>query len=199
MPRKRTCKNPDCDVKFLPDRDSQVACSVKCAIECARIELVKQASERREKQKKDLRTVKDWLPIAQKSFNAFIRLRDEGYPCISCGLFDNELPDVHNGGKWDAGHFLSRGAHPELRFHEDNCHKQCKKCNGGFRSVNTKRAVVSANYRAALLVKIGEKRVEKLEQTHEPHKWTVDELKAIDEIYREKAKDLRAARRVQQL
>jgi hypothetical protein len=53
-------------------------------------------------------------------FNSWIRLRDEGKPCISCGQFK---PDMQ------AGHFYAVGGYDGLRFNQDNCHAECVKCN----------------------------------------------------------------------
>lgn len=55
----------------------------------------------------------------QKAFNEFIRLRDKGKPCISCGQF-KEL---------QAGHFYPVGGYDGLRFDEDNVHGECAGCN----------------------------------------------------------------------
>lgn len=57
--------------------------------------------------------------LAQKHFNKFIRERDNGQPCISCG----------SGQPEHAGHFYSAGHYNQLRFTEDNAHFQCLRCN----------------------------------------------------------------------
>ncbi|MBW5405927.1 recombination protein NinG, partial [Morganella morganii] len=58
---------------------------------------------------------------AQTAFNAYIRERDKDLPCISCGR--------HHTGQYHAGHYRTTKAMPELRFDEDNVHKQCSACN----------------------------------------------------------------------
>lgn len=83
---------------------------------------------------------------AQTVFNAYIRKRDEGMGCISCGSY-NEI---------QAGHFYSAGNHNNLRFDIHNCNSQCKKCNY-FLSGNLLK------YRENLIVKIGLEAVEKLD------------------------------------
>jgi hypothetical protein len=55
---------------------------------------------------------------ADKYFSLFIRKRDEGKPCITCGRYT----------KLDCGHFLSR-RHEATRYDEKNSHGQCIKCN----------------------------------------------------------------------
>jgi len=71
-----------------------------------------------------------------------------------------------------AGHYRSVGAHPELRFEPDNCHAQCAQCNN-FMSGNL------LNYRANLLNKIGQERVEWLEGPHKKSKLSIPELKEL--------------------
>lgn len=112
---------------------------------------------------------------AQAAFNAYIRGRDSNEPCISCGRYHT--------GQYHAGHYRSRGAHPELRFEELNCHKQCSPCNNHL-SGNI------SNYRPALIDKIGQDKVDWVEGPHEPKKYTCAELKEIEQLYKQKLKDL---------
>ena len=111
---------------------------------------------------------------AQTIFNKFIRIRDDGEPCISC----QKPPRKKN-----AGHYLSRGAHPELRFHPLNCHLQCEHCNS-FKSGN------QSLYRASLIKKIGSAKVEWLEGPHEPKRYTIANLKTIQKWFARKTKRL---------
>jgi len=83
---------------------------------------------------------------AQTVFNKWIRERDKGSPCISCG----------SGIPTQAGHFYSAGHHNQLRFNEDNCHLQCVRCNM-FLSGNL------LNYRIGLIKKIGIVKVTELD------------------------------------
>ena len=66
--------------------------------------------------KKKLQTL---LKDFEKIFNRYIRLRDRGKPCISCGEY-NEL---------QAGHFYAVSGYKALRFDEDNVHGECARCN----------------------------------------------------------------------
>lgn len=130
-------------------------------------------SDRERKQK--LKSHGEWLKEAQTWFNKFIRLRDDKLPCISCGRFHN--------GQYHAGHYLTVGAHPELRFDENNCHKQCSVCNNHL-SGNL------LNYRAALISKIGLAEAERLEGQQEPLKLTIPEIQALIADYKLKVKQL---------
>jgi len=118
------------------------------------------------------------MKAAQSSFNAFIRKRDEGLNCISCGKAPNSGEYIGGSGI-HAGHFKSCGAHSELRFNELNCHVQCFRCNVHL-SGNIK------DYRPALIEKIGLDKVEWIEGPHEPKKYTCEQLKQIELTYKQK-------------
>jgi len=163
-----------CGKEFLPFRPLAQVCSVPCA--------KKHVSSQKKEEKQKLKARKEkakprskWLKEAQNEFNAWVRLRDAGKPCISCGRA--------NGSKANAGHYLSTGARPELRFHELNVHKQCEHCN----SYLSGKLVL---YRARLVEKIGLVAVEWLEGHHPTKKYTIDDLRQIKETYRAKAKEL---------
>lgn len=130
-------------------------------------------SDRERKQR--LKSRGEWLKEAQTWFNKFIRLRDGKLPCISCGRFHD--------GQYHAGHYLTVGAHPELRFDEKNCHKQCSVCNNHL-SGNL------LNYRVALIQKIGLSEVERLEGPQEPLKLKIPEIQALIAEYKAKVKSL---------
>lgn len=73
---------------------------------------------------KELKPRKYWLDKLQLLVNQYItKVRDFNKPCCTCGA---SSPDI----KYDAGHFLTRGARSELRFELTNIHIQCSvKCN----------------------------------------------------------------------
>jgi len=114
---------------------------------------------------------------AQTLFNRYIRCRDDGDACISC----NRLHD----GQFHAGHYRSVGANPELRFNERNCHLQCAPCNNHL-SGNI------VDYRMGLVRKLGVQEVEYLEGEHERPKLSITDIKAIQEKYKVKIKELEA-------
>jgi hypothetical protein len=145
------------------------------------------------KRKEKLKPPSKWLSEAQKWFNKFIRLRDKDDLCISCNRTIKQIQGNDNwkvGGAWDCGHYLTRGAHPELRFEELNAHKQCKSCNGGSGNFSSKSKTVGEKYRVKLIKKIGIENVEWIEGPHEPKKYTIDDLKEIIATYKAKCKEL---------
>ena len=112
---------------------------------------------------------------AQAAVNRYVRLRDAALPCISC--------QRHHAGKWNAGHYRSTAAAPELRFDLDNLHKQCEPCN-------THLSGNLIRYRVGLLDRIGADRLAAIEGPHEPRKWTRDELIAMRQRFAAMAKEL---------
>jgi glutaredoxin len=140
--------------------------------------VAKAETRRLKEEQKNLRTL---LAEAQMAFNEFIRLRDACQPCICCGMpFEPMKP----GGSMDAGHFRSRSAAPHLRFDEDNVFGQRKNCNrpGG---------TTYSKFRAGVLARIGQERLEAVETNYTDHKWTRDEVREIRSHYRAKAKQLK--------
>lgn len=180
--KQKTCKS--CRQKFTPTRPMQSACSTACAIAIAERKREKQAqqmaAEKRRETRQRLERIKtraQWLKEAQTAFNAFIRARDADRPCISCGR--------HHNGQYHAGHYLSVGSSPALRFEELNVWKQCAPCNNHLSG----NAVL---YRRALVELIGPEKVEWLEGPHQPKKYTIDDLKAIKAEYIMKRKEIEA-------
>jgi ribosomal protein L37AE/L43A len=154
------------------------------------LELAKKDREKKERKadrdrKIEIRPRREWVALAQKAFNAYIRKRDEHLPCISCGRAHVE---IIVGGNWDCGHYLTVGAHPELRFEELNAAKQCKRCNAGSARFSHKGRTVANEYRDSLIGRIGLENVLWLEGNHEPKKYTIDELKEICRDYKMKLK-----------
>lgn len=139
-----------------------------------RLNARKEAKEHKERKLK-AKTRAQWMRETQALANRYVRLRDANDPCISCNRFHQ--------GQWHAGHYLSTGARPELRFDENNIHKQCAPCNNH----------LSGNivlYRKRLIEKIGQEKVDWLEGPHEPKKYTIDDLKQIKAEYTRKIKEV---------
>ena len=167
----------------------QVCCSPACAIAYARQQRGKAAEKAKVAAKRaararatalrhKLETLPELTKKAQQAFNRFIRLRDAGKPCISCGR-----PHDGQANSFDAGHYRSVGAAPSLRFDERNVHGQCKHCN----------CHLSGNvvmYRQGLVGRIGLAAVEALECDHVVRRYSRDELRDLAALYRRKAREL---------
>jgi len=185
-PRPKKCRVETCRVSFVPKVSFQTWCSPDCGVVIARAKQEKQRKsfaqrERREikARKEKLKSRADHLQDTQRAFNAWIRQRDIGQPCISCGT----TADV----QYCAGHYRTTAACPELRFEPLNVHLQCNRnCNMG-KSGNL------LGYRPRLIEKIGIEAVEWLEGPHVPKKYTVEELKAMTAEYRAKTRELKRA------
>ena len=149
-------------------------CSPPCALEWVKLERERKERKDTRKRKEALKTRTQWLKEAQIEFNRFIRQRDADLPCISCG---------RHARNYDAGHYRTVGAAPQLRFDEENVHKQCIHCNQ-YKSGNL------LEYRIGLLAKIGPVAVERLELDHSIKKWTIDDAKAIKAHYRARLVEL---------
>ena len=172
-PKKcKVCKN-----EFTPIyTTAQSTCSLNCAIEHTAQKKSKAWNERKRILKDELTTVQDLMKVAQQVFNKYIRLRDEGNLCISCG----KIPK-----KGNAGHMYSAGGYFNVRFDERNVHLQCEYCNS-FLSGNL------LPYRENLLAKLGYEEFERLSvDAMKTRKFTREELKEIIEIYKQKIKDFK--------
>lgn len=192
-PRKR-CKNPDCREWFHPAFQNQTWCCAECGTVIALAKRDKdrqnaiQVAERRRKdeaqqerrslkvRKLAVQPLSHFHKQTQAAFNEYIRTRDAAEPCISCGR--------HHEGKYDAGHYRTRGASPSTRYDETNCHKQCVPCNQHL-SGNIE------NYTPRLIEKIGQEAFGRLMGLHPVIKWTREELQELARHYREKTRELR--------
>ncbi len=180
--KEKTCSV--CKSSFIPKRMGQKVCSLFCAGAYAKAQRVKEArkiilKEIRERRKR-IKTRSDFVKEAQGEVNAYIRARDAGKPCISCGT---PLSFKSVGGNFDAGHYRSRGAAPHLRFDERNIYGQCKRCN---RYLGGNVAAM----RLGMIERIGLGAVEALEADNEPRKYTIDELIEIKRAFRKKRREI---------
>lgn len=142
----------------------------------AKHEADKADRKRLAEKKQQVKPLSYFIKQAQRAFNEFIRYRDREEACISCGR--------HHEGQYHAGHFRTTGANPELRFNEDNCHRQCAPCNNH----------LSGNliaYRPALIAKIGQARFDALMGPHEMPKWKREDYIRIRDEYRAKLKAMK--------
>lgn len=171
-PITRKCLH--CKLRFEPYRPNQVVCSGTCAAHYAALKSKLKAKKEKKEAKEKLKTRTDHLKELQVIFNKYIRLRDKDKPCISC---DRPL-----AGKYDAGHFMSCGSHPNLRFMETNVHGQCVHCN------QHKHGNI-LEYSLRLPKRIGEYEYNGLiSEKDKPLKLTLPEILELKEVYKAKIK-----------
>jgi Bacteriophage Lambda NinG protein len=175
----RTKKCKACGKKFTPQRPLQSACSPECGFAYGKVLGKRREKQEDAKKRQALKSLSELRAELQREVNLYVRLRDWDKPCISCGR--------QHEGQWHAGHYLTVGAHPELRFDPRNIHKQCAPCNNHL-SGNL------INYRKGLIERHGEQFVAWLEGPHEPLKMTREDLIAERELYRKANRVLKAAR-----
>ena len=184
MPRCQVCKE-----KYTRARPMQTTCDypAPCALQGARLKREKAqakaasaAAKADKKRRQENRAAKValreksrswWLKKTERIFNAWIRDRDAGCACHSCGTRETI--------RWNAGHYRPAGNNSFLRFHPLNVHLQCSQCNDG-----NKKSGNLTEYRIGLVKKLGVEVVEWLEGPHPLKRWTIDELREICEQYK---------------
>jgi hypothetical protein len=127
-------------------------------------------SSKLDKKRDKLKSIPKLTKDAQQVFNKYIRTRDHGMNCISCGS------DKAN----QAGHWISVKQSSALRFHEWNVNLQCAGCNLYLHGNQVM-------YRVGLVQKIGEKAVAEIESMYINNrikKWTREELEDIINKYK---------------
>ena len=186
QPKAKTCKNSECAAQFTPQRLGQAVCSPKCglAIKDVNKDKARKALALIERKaikaaKERIKSRSDYLKEAQQAFNAWVRLRDAGLPCISCGT----TADV----QYCAGHYKPSGSNPALRFEPLNVHLQCN------RNCNMAKSGNLTPYRVELIKRIGLDKVEWLEGPHEPKRYTIEQLQAIKAEYRALVRQMKMA------
>lgn len=132
----------------------------------------------KEKKSKDSLT---WL--IKNTVNAchdYIKKRDEGKPCVSCG--QPWKKDHH------AGHLFKAELFSTIKFHEYNIHNQCVGCNI-YKDGN------ESKYRANLHTRLSQGQIDELNKMARNdkkinHKWDRESLKEIRNYYKMKIKKL---------
>jgi hypothetical protein len=178
----RICREPYMQFNSLKVTCGKFECQVAYAeAHVKRAVVVRERAERKETQERirKLKPLNKWLKDVEYWFNRYIRLRDAHLPCISC--------DTVASVQYAAGHYRTVKAAGQLRFHEDNVHKQCNSHCNRYMSGNC------VEYRIRLVKKIGLERVEALENNHDLHTYTIDECKGLISIYKFKCKAIEHA------
>lgn len=171
--------------KELNQRNSfQSCCKVECAIAWAQNEGRKADYKRQREESRQLKlrneSVTDLYHKARVEFQKWIRNRDTGLGCISCGTTLLDPRHFH------AGHYYPADSNKELVFNEDNVHGQCIKCNNH----------LSGNqlaYRDGLVGRIGPEALDRLDQAKRDQdsrykEFTKEELREIRKEYSKRNK-----------
>jgi hypothetical protein len=164
--KQKKCKV--CQEFFTPIQFAQTACGYKCAIiHSKNLKLQKEQKEWKAEKailKDKLKTLGQYEAEAKKAFQKWIRMRDDKQPCISCGIQQTDL--------WDGGHYKKAEIYSGVIFDENNCHRQCRKCN---RFLNGNEL----NYRQGLIQRYGIDFADQIEQKANEtrnYKFTKEEL-----------------------
>ena len=165
-----------CGEKFTPSRQLQVACGAECAYAIGMRNRLKQDKAIDKDRREKLKTLSQHKAGAQRAMNAWTKLRDAGQNCISC-----KAPPKDDD---QAGHYLTRGARPELALVPINLNRQCLRCNLHLHGNQ-------AAYRIGLVERYGAEAVEELEGPHPAVKWNGDVLAELAATYRAKTRALR--------
>ena len=172
--------------KFIPKYKFQTHCLSDDECIKAFNEFVKAEKEKKlYKQKKEFEVVERKynedkkrtasLKNTKTQVHTYIRNRDKGKPCISCGAQWNDT--------FQCGHHYKSETFETLRFNLDNLHGQCRRCNlhleGAF-----------DNYALNLPKRIGKERYDYLVSLAEVDKqfekvWNVDNLKEVRRLLKE--------------
>ena len=187
--RRRRCK--ECKELFTPKYSTlQNACSPMCAISYSKRRDAEKKQEndalltKMEKEKKNRSGLTTLLESVKKVCHEYIRERDKGEPCISCGT------QWHKD--FQAGHFFKAELYSGLRFNEYNINGQCVQCNirleGNLNpySINLPQRIEQSNYEAL--------NTQAKEYKQSVFKWNREDLKAIRNYFKQKLKQLKDER-----
>lgn len=167
----QVCQAKECLQSYYEDYSEKVNAK-------ARKKLLKSKYSERKKEKEKLKTHKDYLKDFERVFNEFIRKRDKGKACISCGKPYGKFTK-------SAGHYFPAGDNPSIRFDEDNVHLQC------WFNCNKNKHGNQAEYLPNLIKKIGQERFDILQRKrHESNKLSIEEIKIKITEYKLKTKEL---------
>lgn len=167
-----------CKKKFQPFSSLAKTCRIACAIQHAKEDNRKQDRKEHREAKQRIKSRADHLKDAQTACNAYIRERDREEGCISCETIS---PNI----QYCAGHYKTKGARPDLRFHPFNINKQCNS------NCNLHLSGAIDKYRPALIKKIGIENVEWLESERPFQKLEIEDIIEIKIYYREQLKLLK--------
>lgn len=125
------------------------------------------------KRKEAIKTKAERLNDLQAIVNRYVRLRDAGKPCCSCGKPDDGTHQRH------ASHYRSVKACSALRFHTLNIHASCAQCN-------THLSGNAVEYRIRLVDKLGEPTVLWLESQNQTRRYSDEWIERAKRVFRKK-------------
>ena len=139
--------------------------------------------EQFKKERKKRMSLQTLLDSVKKVCHEYIRLRDKGKPCISCGTPWHQ--------DFQAGHFYKAELFSTIKFHEFNIHGQCVQCN-------IRKEGNESEYRVNLPQRIGKENFDHLNHLavidkKTDFKWDRETLIEIRKYYREKIKKLKCS------
>lgn len=189
MPRCRFCRD-----LYKPARKMQpgrvcnkVECMAKFAEETIEKGRQKRQAELIAHMKADRKTVKAKLAKlrpgyleekAQEAINAYARVRDHEYGCISCDKGPNW------DGQWHAGHLIPRGRSSFLRFDLRNINKQCSVCNH-------REGGMVAEHERGIVARYGQARLDYLRSAPRSRRYDDDYLIRLAALFRRKTRVLK--------
>lgn len=133
-------------------------------------------------EKKHKTTLRNAFLSTKMAVHKFVRERDKGKECISCGCEWNS--------DFQAGHFYAAGSFETLRFNLSNINGQCQKCNlflnGNFDNYSLKlpNRIGLVNYNELIKLAEIDKQFVKV--------WTIEKLNEIKENIKELTKQLKS-------
>ena len=142
-----------CNTEFTPQK--YAPCKTKCQV-CIKLQqkekIFKQLKKQIEKPLKPRKPLNIKIDTKWLALSKFIKKRDAGLPCISCGKFmqDYEI---------QAGHFIARGKSIKLKYESRNIHAQCWNCNNNHQI----QQQMQKGFRNGLIARYGIEEVEWLE------------------------------------
>ena len=173
---RKKCK--ECKELFTPFRSTQVVCSTICAVSYTKNKALdnKKKVDGWIKQDKDRKGLTTLIKSVVNVFHEYVRLRDQGKPCIACGT--EWKPD------FQASHFYKAELYSTLKFNENNALSGCMECN-------LRKEGNLNEYAINLPKRIGLDNYDKLNRLAEldkkiKFKWNREELNSLRKYYREK-------------
>jgi len=162
------------------------SCASEYGIKKSRDTREKQAKKKQRAEKKQFKDndLPHQIQLTRFRCNEMVRWLDRGLSCISCSK-----PWADN---FHAGHFLSVGAHPEIRFDPRNIHGQCPGCNIGSERRKAFGRTVANDYRVNLIARHGEGLMEWLDGPHPVAKLKCHDLQEMRKVFCAETKRLKA-------